>query len=275
MPGSVELLVQRAGFESLKEEFAKQPGNAVHGVTKAYVVTSHTGRVDYDQQAAAQGFQRLGVAVEYVTWQNLPTLSASELLVDGVDQVRRVLTKAGRKQYAWNDYPPELAAFYGRKLETVTWGELNARGGEYFVKKAGKGNFQPAVMRFPWKPTGDDDSDYNACHVEDDDVLLASEPVEFIGEWRAFCVDGDVLDVRQYNGDWRNCREIDLFRVVAAASLFRPKVRGYSIDFGLTDKGETLVVETNAGHSLGSYGLRPDLYATLLAAAWAGVWGDE
>ena len=39
--------------------------------------------------------------------------------------------------------------------------------------------------------------------------------------------------------------------------------------------GETLVVETNAGHSLGSYGLRPDLYATLLAAAWAGVWGDE
>jgi len=270
MPGSMKMLLQREGFEAFKESLAAQPGNAVHGVNRAYVVTSHTGRVDYDQQAAAQGFDRLRVAVEYVKWQDLPVLSASALLVDGVDQVRRALHTAGRRPLAWNDYPPELAAFYGRKLETATWGELNARGGEYFVKKSGKGHFQPGVMRFPWKPTGEE-TDYNACHVEDDDVLLVSEPVDFVAEWRAFCVDGEVLDLRQYAGDWR--RTPAKLVAEAAASRFVPKVRGYSIDFGLTRRGETLVVETNAGHSLGSYGLRPDLYATLLAAAWAGVWG--
>lgn len=268
-PGIAELRAKNAGL--LLEELP-EPSKGVHGVTKAYVVTSHTGRVDYDQQAAAQGFDRLGVEVQYVTWTDLPMLSASELLVDGVDQVRRVLRAAGRKPYAWNDYPPELAAFYGRKLERLTWSELNARGGEYFVKRSFKGGFQPSVMSFPWKPTGED-SDYNVCHIGDEDVLLVSEPVRFLAEWRAFCVDGSVLDVRQYCGNWRH--RPDNGTIDACAALFRSPLRGYSIDFGLTTVGNTLVVETNAGHSLGSYGLRPDLYATLLAAAWAGVWGDE
>lgn len=272
MPGSMELLLDRTGFEEFRERLAAERANTVHGVRKAYVVTTKSGRVDYDQQRAAQGFQDLCVAVEFVTWDKLPQLSASELLVDGVDQVRRALHAAGRKPYPWNDYPPELAAFYGRKIETTTWAELNARGGEYFVKRPFKGSFQPAVIRFPWKPTGSDD-DYNVLHLDDGDVLLASEPVEFVAEWRAFCIDGEVLDLRQYAGDWRWSPTKLVAEV--AASRFVPKMRGYSVDIGLTRDDRTLVVETNAGHSLGSYGLRPDLYATLLAAAWAGVWGDE
>lgn len=267
MPASVPLLE-----EKLASVDVDVLDVALYGVTKAYVGTSYTGRVDYDQQLAAQGFERLGVAVEFVKPGDVPTLTRSELLVDGVQQVRRALYYAGRSPLPWNDYPPELEAFYGRKLERLTWAELNQRAGDFFVKKSGKGAFLPGVMRFPWKPSGLE-SDYNALHVDDETVLLVSEPVEFVAEWRAFCVDGQILDVRQYDGRWHD--QPDRVRIAAASHCFRPRVRGYSIDFGLTSSGETLVVETNAGHSLGAYGLRPDLYARLIAAAWAGVWGEE
>ena len=44
---------------------------------------------------------------------------------------------------------------------------------------------------------------------------------------------------------------------------------GYAIDFGLTDKGETLLIEVNDGYSLGCYGLVYLDYAKLLSARWA------
>jgi hypothetical protein len=49
----------------------------------------------------------------------------------------------------------------------------------------------------------------------------------------------------------------------------------YSIDIGLTDIDETIIVEINDGYSLGSYGLDPLLYAKLLSARWAELTGTE
>ncbi len=245
---------------------------AVEGVTKVYVAASYKGFIDYDQQLARQGFEMLDVATEI--WRAgtpEPELSPSAMIIGGVDEVRRALHHVGKRTPAWNDYPPELGSLYGRRVWTTTWGELEATGGQWFVKRPGKSSFLPGVMTFPFKPTGED-TDWNSCHVSDDTVLLASEPVEFVAEWRAFCVDGKVLDVRQYSGHWGHCCDANV--VLVAAQSFRAPVRGYSIDVGLTNRGRTLVVETNAGHSLGAYGLRPDLYARLLAAAWSGVWGQ-
>ncbi len=42
----------------------------------------------------------------------------------------------------------------------------------------------------------------------------------------------------------------------------------YSIDIGLTDNDENIIVEVNDGYSLGTYGLDPLLYAKLLSACW-------
>ena len=49
----------------------------------------------------------------------------------------------------------------------------------------------------------------------------------------------------------------------------------YSIDIGLTDIDETIIVEINDGYSLGSYGLDPLLYAKLLSARWAELTGTK
>lgn len=43
----------------------------------------------------------------------------------------------------------------------------------------------------------------------------------------------------------------------------------YGINFGVTSKGETLLVEVNEGYALGCYGLFPDFYAKLIITRWA------
>lgn len=42
----------------------------------------------------------------------------------------------------------------------------------------------------------------------------------------------------------------------------------YALDFGVTDEGQTLLVEFNDFTSLGSYGLDPKLYASLITERW-------
>ncbi len=42
----------------------------------------------------------------------------------------------------------------------------------------------------------------------------------------------------------------------------------YSLDWGVTDDGRTLLVEMNEGYALGHYGLPPVSYARFLAARW-------
>ncbi|WP_238996654.1 ATP-grasp domain-containing protein [Paenibacillus pinistramenti] len=44
---------------------------------------------------------------------------------------------------------------------------------------------------------------------------------------------------------------------------------GYAVDIGLTDKGETLLIEVNDGYALGQYGLNTLDYAKLLSARWS------
>ena len=60
-----------------------------------------------------------------------------------------------------------------------------------------------------------------------------------------------------------------------AVQDYKTAPAGYSLDFGLTDTGKTLLIEVNDGYALGSYGLFYIDYAKLLAARWAELTGTE
>ena len=44
---------------------------------------------------------------------------------------------------------------------------------------------------------------------------------------------------------------------------------------GVTDTGESILIEINDGYSLGAYGLQSVQYAQLLSARWAELTGTE
>ena len=103
-----------------------------------------------------------------------------------------------------------------------------------------------------------------------DEEAWISEPVKFAREWRAFVLDGRVLDVRPYLGDYHYA-DYDVSVVNRAIEMWHDAPRAYSIDIGLTYAGETNIIEVNDAYSIAAYGLMPTLYAQFLEARWTEI----
>ena len=69
-----------------------------------------------------------------------------------------------------------------------------------------------------------------------------------------------------YKGEFRVFPDFSV--VDAAVATYLPSPSAYGIDFGVTQDGRTLLVETNEAYSLGCYGLTPLLYSTFLECRW-------
>lgn len=75
------------------------------------------------------------------------------------------------------------------------------------------------------------------------------------------------LKVKPYYGDWHFHYDPKVIENCLNDYVDQPA--GFSLDFGVTKMGQTLLIEVNEGYSLASYGLYDIRYAKLLAARWA------
>lgn len=91
---------------------------------------------------------------------------------------------------------------------------------------------------------------------------------------RCFIRYGKIVDIRPYKGDFFNYHyDFDVIKKAVLDHKTAPA--GYAMDFGITDKGETILIEVNDGYALGSYGLLYYDYAKLLSARWAELTDTE
>lgn len=103
--------------------------------------------------------------------------------------------------------------------------------------------------------------------------ITISEPVNFLSEYRAFVLDGKIIDCRKYAGDFRiapNYKKIEQ----AVADYTRAPI-AYAIDFGITDDGRTLLVECNDAFSLGPYGFDNLELTKMFIARWNEIIGNK
>ena len=96
--------------------------------------------------------------------------------------------------------------------------------------------------------------------------IWISEVVEFIAEWRCFILNGSVLDVRFYTGDYH--AQFDATVIDEAIASWEDSPAAYGLDIGVTRDGRTLIVEVNDGYSLGNYGLSPMKAIKFYKARW-------
>ncbi|MFD0586489.1 ATP-grasp domain-containing protein [Paenibacillus sp. GCM10027627] len=212
--------------------------------------------------AAYDGFKQMGFEIRY--FQDVTELMdhrKEDIVVGYVDDVRTMLSKHGIVAPEM-DYPSELSAFLGRKVWKTKLSAIanNPESWNVFIKPVEDKKFTGIVVRSA--------GDLMGCgtYGEDPDILC-SEVVKFVAEWRCFVRMGKVLDVRGYRGNWR--AQFDFQVVEQIVQKFNPAPKGYAVDIGLTDKGDTLLIEVNDGYALGHYGLFSLDYAKLLSARWA------
>ena len=219
---------------------------------------------------AARGFTVLGYDERYFLSSDLTQtpVTAETVVVGGMGTVRAALEQIGIQPPSHASAPPVLQPYLGRKSWRTTFRDVRESGlFPVFLKP-----YEDAKVFTGRVISGVSDLErllqpqHGFPTLTEDFPLLAQEPVRFESEWRVFVVRGAVVGVSHYAGDALVFPASATIRIALGAYQGAPA--GYSADFGMTDDGRTLLIETNDGYSLGHGGLVANLYADLLRSRW-------
>ena len=235
---------------------------------KAYIQSIKGSPWNEECAAAQRGFRALGIeTVLFSSTDELAGRSREDVVVGGTLIMEHVLSEYHALPENFS-YPPELAAYYDRKIWRTQLKYMHNASYPLFIKpvrdKAAHGmvfsSFQELIS-----------SEY--ASLSPDSEILCSTVVEFISEWRCFVLYGEIVGVRCYRGDHRIWPDDTVISDAVYDFVYGPAA--YALDFGVTADGRTLLVEMNDAIALGCYGLQDDLYAKLLSARWAELTGTE
>lgn len=102
--------------------------------------------------------------------------------------------------------------------------------------------------------------------IPDDFKVMTSELVEMVTEYRGFVRRGKLVGLKNYIGDFRVFPDVNV--IDECISKYKSSPIAYTIDFAVTDKGETILIECNDGWSVGNYGLDGEIFAGFLMDRW-------
>lgn len=209
------------------------------------------------------GFSLLGFECRPFLLKDMDWLDISkETIVSGyIRTVRKAFDLLGCSTPDEVSIPEELVSFAKRKIWTSTLGDIRENEPNCFIKplkgqKLFTGHVRNGNMGYLLQTAA----------LSDDTEVLCSEVVDFTTEYRGFVLDQKLIGWKHYKGDFSLMPDINA--VYDAISQFHSAPVAYSIDFGLSTKGETILVEINDAFALGSYGLEPTKYASMIEARW-------
>lgn len=107
--------------------------------------------------------------------------------------------------------------------------------------------------------------------VDDTELVLVQEPVEFLTEWRAYVLGDHLVHVARYRGD--PLLLPDPVRMKDARAGFKDAPIAFSMDWGVTPEVQTVLIEVNDGTALGNYGLNGEIHTAMIEARWRELMG--
>lgn len=199
----------------------------------------------------------------------------NNLVVAYIQDTRKYFKKLGIVINEEFSYPPELEKYYDRKIWKSTLKEFRLDiKVPVFVKPAFTKDFVAGVItkketvafNFKDKPNPSYGDKPDPNFVPEDTMMILSDAIDFISEYRCYIIDGELKGIKHYLGDMRVFPDTKV--IDAAIADFTTQPAGYAMDFGVTRDGKTLVIECNDAWGLGNYGLADATYAKLLATRW-------
>ncbi|CAK0776520.1 hypothetical protein CCP4SC76_6160002 [Gammaproteobacteria bacterium] len=106
----------------------------------------------------------------------------------------------------------------------------------------------------------------HAAGLDPDTLVICSDVVDMVSEYRVYVTKGEIIGCKQYWGDFRKFPDFSV--IDQAIATFKDHPAWYAIDFAVTQTGVTMLIEINDGFAIGCYGLNSMLYSGLLEARW-------
>jgi hypothetical protein len=215
---------------------------------------------------AALGFAQMGYNIVEAD-ENLAYQKISEdktaIAVGGINYIRGIFKGLGVVQPKIDNPHIHLPQYLGREVCEATWSEIEQLDSfPFFIKPLEDHKlFTGYVVKTPQE----------LLHAKlrvtlPDTKFVLSECVEFISEFRCFVLEGKLVGCKNYAGDFRVMPDFDI--IENAIIDYQAQPAGYSIDFGVTSDGRTLLIEMNDGFGLSAYGLNKIIYCKILEARW-------
>lgn len=237
---------------------------------KAYVKTNNGTFPNINFYMAWEAFNALGYDVVCFDEKDIDSLEITmdTPLFAGVTIFRQVIDKLGVDYPPFDCYPAELNQYYGRKIWKSTLGE---------VRKNFEETKEPVFVK-PIKP-----KDFNGVVLNslleliplvtkpDDTPVYVSNPIYIESEFRVYVLEGEILGVKHYYGDWSKVPSVDFINRVVRD--YKPCPIAYGVDIGVDEDGASFVIEANDGCNLGNYGLDSIHYGEMIISRWVELLG--
>lgn len=230
---------------------------------KAYI-QSQNNTIDVPAfSVAAAGFKSLGIPVNLFEKDTLPPTEHKEDIIVGSSYItRKHLSRFGLSLPSI-DYPEELHTYFNRPIKCSTLGALtDSDVFPIFVKPLEEKLFCGTVINSKRDLT-------ILSNFSESTPIYTSTIIKFISEWRFFVHYGKIIGFCPYIGHPKDICDISL--VKNAVSTYKSAPCGYALDFGLTEDGNTVLIEANDGYSLCNYILPSIPYTKLLISRWCEI----
>lgn len=211
--------------------------------------------------SAFYGFSILGWEVIFYEGNPPEGLSREDVVLGYITQVKKAVRNLGIEPPDELDYPDEVKPYLGRKIWQGYLNEVytNESLWPVFVKPVKGKQFDGKLITGLKDLVGLGDQEENR-------KIWCSEPMKFVSEYRCFVRYGKLLDVRRYKGDFR--KQINFSVVEQCLADYKSQPAAFTLDFGLTEDGQTRLVEVNDGYAFGTYGLFSTDVAKMMSARW-------
>jgi len=100
-------------------------------------------------------------------------------------------------------------------------------------------------------------------NIKDDDEILYSDVINIESEYRCFIYKNELVGLKHYAGDFKQFPNLNIIK--KAIKDYKTSPIAYTLDFGITDKNETILIEAHNFYSIGLYGfdnykILPDMF---------------
>lgn len=224
-------------------------------------IQSNTDRTlphHFDCAAALYGAQDNGLDCRLTSYEEVATgrfdgLAKSNLFVGSTMFMGEVFRRVGAGS-------PGVPRNSNRDSEVLTIAEARGRaaaGERIFIKPVTVKQFTGFVldgMQYPFLE-----------YLDPETQVRVYEPFRsrIVSEWRVYVHRNQIVDSRNYSGDFTLSPNYAYVSSVVAGNRTEFPV-AYTVDVGLLEDGQNVVVEFNDMWAIGNYGIPNDLYHRLL-----------
>lgn len=241
---------------------------------KSFVKATNGVFANVNFYLAWEAFNQMGYDVVLFDEKDIDTLDIipETPVFAGVTIFKRIVDKLGVGYEPFNCYPDILKPYYGRTLTRSTLGVEREKFHKYYKKVFVKPVLPKQFIGNVWE------SIINLiplAKIPDDTEVWVCEPINIISEHRCYVLDGEILGVKHYYGDWEYVPRKSFVEKVVKE--YKGSPAAYGIDFAVIDYSQEhggndvsceVVLEVNDGCNLGNYGLDSIYYGEMIVSRW-------